>query len=1215
MKKKYTLLCLLLVATRFVLAQNPLSSFNCGTPDVSPTPAIQQLMNSLNRDTTYARARMKAQQKLECRVAVDADYKLYQAYNGDVSAIRRLVYERIREASEVFERNINVKLTVVYIHVWDKQEPYVAATTDSHLSSMAAWWRQNLQNVKRDIVFGYTGKQSGASGVAYRGQTRLSDFGVAGYVQPGSYYTTHLSAHEIGHMFGSAHLNDCSWPGGPLDSCNVSEGGNCYTGVPVTRKNYTMGSCGYPILEFHPVSNELMRRLADASGLVPIDKAPSLPTVSNQAVNVTKSFAYVEWQPGERSERFRIQVSENADFSTIATDSLVLFSQFRAYNLKANTAYYWRVKAVNSLGESNWSVVGRLNVGTISGIMPPVQKLPVHLAKNVRQGLLSWEPVEGATSYKIEVANVYGIRSLTSTQTSFTFTDGTPSGYGASWRVKAVKGTEEGSWSDYNAYKVGPNAYFSLTTLETSQKKYPLSLPVSWGNEPTVSSSATMTLRLYKSSAPQAPVQSQTLRYNHPDDGGLVTYPVVMFNNLEPNTTYYYDAELMDNDSSRVVIPKASTFETGANRNRWTFINGANSTLPRSEVQVIRGGPSGTVWVATTNGVYSTADGRTWAAHTPKTTNGVLPNYITVMALDNNERPWVQHYTGLYQFINNKWQKFANPPAASQMSAKHLVFDKKNLLYAVQNNTNQIYSFNGSQWAALPTTGTTISSVAVDKDNRLWVASGANQQFIGYYDGAKWNWLSRSNVGFSNLIDYYASFTQITADSTGNLWVYGDFGVARQKADQTWEATTLLDITKDQNEIITNGFAIGPNNQPTLFGLRRVYKYANNRWEPTGDPTVIVNDYQRATAYVGADSRVWLANQRQGIMIYDSRTVTPTMNSLTTCAGNTMQVPFTLNFTPGTTIRYRAEISTVTGFTSIAATFQNSTATIQLPASLTPGTNYRVRIVAEQAKAVIIGDESAPFTIIDSKNVTVSPSGPAAVCTGSILNLSTPSASGATYQWLKDGQPIVGATQAVYGVSQAGSYVVAVSQSGCSASSAAIVVTMKEGVTATITAQGQTTALQPNTVSLAANTGNGYTYQWLKDGSSITGATNSTYAAAQTGNFAVVVTGPNGCTATSTPIAVRIDIVLGVESVDNTFLLMPNPVDKICRIQKPAYATFKSNTVAIKLINSAGQVVKSQNLTFRNSVAELDMESTLSGLYILEIEVDGNSQRYKLVKQ
>ncbi len=76
--------------------------------------------------------------------------------------------------------------------------------------------------------------------------------------------------------------------------------------------------------------------------------------------------------------------------------------------------------------------------------------------------------------------------------------------------------------------------------------------------------------------------------------------------------------------------------------------------------------------------------------------------------------------------------------------------------------------------------------------------------------------------------------------------------------------------------------------------------------------------------------------------------------------------------------------------------------------------------------------------------------------------------------------------------------------------------------TAIITQQSATTFCTGGFVNLNASTGNGYTYQWYKNGIILGGAINSTYVASQAGNYTVVVNS-GGCTATSSPITVIVN--------------------------------------------------------------------------------------------
>lgn len=87
---------------------------------------------------------------------------------------------------------------------------------------------------------------------------------------------------------------------------------------------------------------------------------------------------------------------------------------------------------------------------------------------------------------------------------------------------------------------------------------------------------------------------------------------------------------------------------------------------------------------------------------------------------------------------------------------------------------------------------------------------------------------------------------------------------------------------------------------------------------------------------------------------------------------------------------------------------------------------------------------SAAYSVTQkpSPNVTVSSSRTPTLLTGESVVLSVPTAAGQTYQWAKDGVAISGATNNSYTVSGAGSYTVAVTGSGCTATSSAVMVSI-----------------------------------------------------------------------------------------------------------------------------------------------------------------------------
>jgi hypothetical protein len=137
---------------------------------------------------------------------------------------------------------------------------------------------------------------------------------------------------------------------------------------------------------------------------------------------------------------------------------------------------------------------------------------------------------------------------------------------------------------------------------------------------------------------------------------------------------------------------------------------------------------------------------------------------------------------------------------------------------------------------------------------------------------------------------------------------------------------------------------------------------------------------------------------------------------------------------------------------------------------------------------------------------TVTPGGNISICPGKPTTLTSSAAS--TYSWS------TGATTQSIDVSAAGSFTVTTTDSrGCAATSAPTVVsTYPAPSTPTITASGATRFCVGGTVTLTANSAAGYLWS--------TGATTQSIVVNSSGNYTVTTTDVNGCTATSTPVAV-----------------------------------------------------------------------------------------------
>ncbi|MEP7168362.1 MAG: T9SS type A sorting domain-containing protein [Bacteroidota bacterium] len=127
---------------------------------------------------------------------------------------------------------------------------------------------------------------------------------------------------------------------------------------------------------------------------------------------------------------------------------------------------------------------------------------------------------------------------------------------------------------------------------------------------------------------------------------------------------------------------------------------------------------------------------------------------------------------------------------------------------------------------------------------------------------------------------------------------------------------------------------------------------------------------------------------------------------------------------------------------------------------------------------------------------------------------------GTIIKWYKNNTLISGATSGSYTATSAGYYKYTITSGCMTAPSDSTLVTTSPS--ATISANGPTSICSGSSVTFNANSGIGYSYQWKKDLSIISGATNSSYTATAAGNYTVVVT--NSCgSATSSGVTVTVN--------------------------------------------------------------------------------------------
>ncbi|GAB2723962.1 hypothetical protein GCM10011495_03810 [Hymenobacter frigidus] len=249
----------------------------------------------------------------------------------------------------------------------------------------------------------------------------------------------------------------------------------------------------------------------------------------------------------------------------------------------------------------------------------------------------------------------------------------------------------------------------------------------------------------------------------------------------------------------------------------------------------------------------------------------------------------------------------------------------------------------------------------------------------------------------------------------------------------------------------------------------------------------------------------------------DGGTLSPATS--TVCAGFNSGT-LTLTGYTGSILRYQTNSGN--GYVDVAGTAPTYTFS-----NLTQTTSFRA-VVQNGANAPVTSTV-ATVTVNQPPTATINSQGPTRFCQQGTIYLVAGPSGNYTYQFLRNGINIVGATNQVYTatVTNSASYSVRVTDAaGCSAVSASIQIQVQPQNVVNLNTNMPTTFCQGGSVLLTANvTGNGaanYTYQFLKNGNQIPGATASTYSATTSGTYTVVVNNPATCSATSNAVTVTV---------------------------------------------------------------------------------------------
>lgn len=231
--------------------------------------------------------------------------------------------------------------------------------------------------------------------------------------------------------------------------------------------------------------------------------------------------------------------------------------------------------------------------------------------------------------------------------------------------------------------------------------------------------------------------------------------------------------------------------------------------------------------------------------------------------------------------------------------------------------------------------------------------------------------------------------------------------------------------------------------------------------------------------------------------------------------------------------------------------------------------------------------------------------GPTTFCTKEEVTLSVTTTGGLTYAWKKGSNFIDGATNSSFVATKSGKYSCVVSDACKSLTSNKIEVTVNKNPKAIVTPSGNTSGCP---VTLTADAGTDYCYQWKLNDSNISGATNQTYEATVNGAYKVTVKNCiTGCKKNSK--ATNVTIACRNSAVTSKAEIYPNPFYNDFSIQ---LGGLTSAVTDVLIFDLTGKLMERIAV---NSDVIVAGSNLMDGVYFVQLK-SGNEiiQNMKLVK-
>ncbi len=354
------------------------------------------------------------------------------------------------------------------------------------------------------------------------------DFGTTPAQNQFNFYSVAL--HEFGHAHQLGHILNPSSIMYPI----VANG----TVLPIdagarSGSNEVISSSIF----FNQCNQTNMRQVltsdCDLSALLQAPLAPTLSSPADSAINQPTN-PLLQWNAALGAVTYDVQLDTTIQFTRpLSSQTLISATSIQFFSLLTNRRYFWRVRAVNTVGASPWSV----RSFSTQGPQPPAAPIlnaPLDGASGQALSLaFSWAIVSNADAYEIQIADNPNFSPIFAGQSGLTTTTFNASGLQAStqyyWRVRATNQVGISSWSQRIFTTQGPPAPNPPILLSPADNAVdiPVSAVASWL---PVQGASIYNIQIARSS------DFSFLEFDQMISGNTS----FLMTDLSPNTTYFW---------------------------------------------------------------------------------------------------------------------------------------------------------------------------------------------------------------------------------------------------------------------------------------------------------------------------------------------------------------------------------------------------------------------------------------------------------------------------------------------------------------------------------------------------------------------------------------------------------------------------------------------------------------------------------------------------